>query len=309
MSSIITDIRRQWDNDDRVLRLIFVNCAVFLFFGIVHLVCFVLNSGNIVSEVSRHFSASSDIFFMLRHPWAVISYQFLHLGFGHLFQNMLMLYVFGGIIQDLLGKRTIVPLYLLGGTCGYLLYLVGAYILPAHMIVYDTLLGASGAVVGIILAAAVKAPDYEVGIILIGPVKIKYIAAVSILLYVLDMPNGNLGGQLAHLGGALAGWQFIVQIDKGRNFANFFNHYWGKISTVFAFYYNKIIGNKTPQMTGSRGGKPRQPQSVFEQPHSISENESSSQKMLDAILEKIKRSGYPSLTDSERAFLHKESKK
>jgi membrane associated rhomboid family serine protease len=301
MLSIFNDIRRQWESGDRVIQLIFANTAVFIFFGIVYLLVFLVYAPSTApfGEIVDFFSASNNPAFMLWHPWTVITYQFMHASISHLFWNMLMLYWFGGILQDLIGKRVIVPVYILAGFCGFCLFFVGSLIFPNVFGMNTPLLGSSGAVVGITLAAAVIAPDYELRLLFIGDVKIKYIAAFSLLIDILSMPYGNAGGHLTHLGGALAGWQFVYQLQRGNDFAKFFNKYWNKIVGF-------LTNAKTPQMTANR---PRQPKSVFEEPHSISENENANQKMTDAILEKIKRSGYQSLTDKEREWLHKVSKR
>ena len=152
---------------------------------------------------------SSDWMHNLRHPWAIFTHMFLHIGPFHILWNMLIFYWFGRIVGDLIGDQRVLPIYLVSGLGGALIYFLTANLLGT---VSSVALGASAAVMGTALAAAILSPDRLMHLLLLGPVKLKYIVGALILLDFISVANNpNSGGAFGHLGGALFGWLFCVQ--------------------------------------------------------------------------------------------------
>ncbi|MDV7391873.1 rhomboid family intramembrane serine protease, partial [Arthrospira platensis SPKY1] len=175
--SIWSDIKNAFHHGNMVTRLMLINGVVFVAVNLVKLFMTVFGgfqsgAGARFEKFMQFFSLSSDMWFNITHPWVIITSMFLHQSLFHALFNILFLMWFGRIVADLIGDRRILPLYLLGGLAGGLLYIATAWwFYPQGGYAY----GASAAVMGIVLAAGALAPDYIMRLILIGDVKLKYI--------------------------------------------------------------------------------------------------------------------------------------
>lgn len=300
-NNIWDDIRWQYRYGSPLIRLILVNAAVFVGINLLLLVDF-FTSKPVGETVSAFLSFWSDRHFFTR-PWSIITYQFLHIGFFHLVFNMLALYWFGQIVQDFIGKPKVWPIYILGGISGALLFVLGYYLInltnPGH--VSAEVLGASAGVMAIVLAAATMAPDYEFNLLIFGPVKIKWIALVYVVLDVLMIRDGNAGGHFAHLGGALFGWLYIRQLRQGMDMARPYYAVTDFVSNLFSKQKKLRVEYRRPEKTYAGSAKQRPGSSA-------SQSRSSRQERLDEILDKIGKSGYDSLSKDEKDFLFQMSK-
>ena len=219
LQSILEDVRREFRMGNMVTRLVIVNIVGFLTINLIRLVLWLGNAGvvhPVYYQIRKYLTLSSEPWFDLTHPWVLITSIFLHEGFWHLLWNMLFLFWFGRIVGDLIGNHRVMPLYLLGGIFAGLIFILSAQFLPFgnHGEVYA--LGASGAVMALVVAAGMIAPDYGIHLIIIGEVRLKYIVAVLVVLDLISLANdSNTGGHFAHLGGAFFGYLFIVLIREG----------------------------------------------------------------------------------------------
>ena len=250
--------------------------------------------------LSQYFYVPSSFSSFIFKPWTIFSYMFLHANGWHLLFNMLVLYGFGRITNDLIQDKKILPLYLFSGISGALLFILFYQIFPAFQgsgIV--PLVGASASVMGILVAAATLSPKYQISVILIGPVSLQYIVFFFILLDIISVPFSNPGGHIAHLGGALWGWSYIRMLRNGINVSAPFEKIWesihsGKKKTKKIYpsqmqVYHQSTANTTSSQTNQTDKK-------------------TNTNRLDLILDKINRSGMSSLTEEERNFLEKKSK-
>jgi membrane associated rhomboid family serine protease len=316
--SIWDDVKREFQYGNMVTRIILVNIGIWI---IVNLAKLCLNIPNEDSSMYdgflRFFSMSPNWKFILMHPWVPITSVFLHEGFGHILWNMLTFYWFGRIVGDLLGNHRVLPLYLLGGFAGGLVYFIAAQFhwlglgLPNEMV-----LGASAAVMAMVACAAYVAPDYIFNLLLIGPVKLKFIAFILFFLDLISIADrSNTGGHLAHLGGAAFGLFFAAQLREGLDIGQPINRFMDFILRLFS-------RRPKPKFTYQRGGGSHQTQQRQEQKQSTKSSQttdstkkttdtgvSDEQARLDAILDKIKENGYASLTKEEKEFLFKASQK
>ena len=312
LSSIWEDIKREFRHGNMVTRLIIVNVVFFLAINIVSLII-TLTSGfepnSRIIDIIQWFSLSSDPIFVLKHPWVIITNMFLHYGFLHFLFNMLFLYWFGRIVGDLLGNQRILPIYLLGGLAGGFIYmLVAKFIYATGSYAY----GASAAVMAIVVAAGTTSPDYSIRLLFLGDVKLKYIVLALIFLDLIGIANlNNTGGHFAHLGGALLGFLFVRQLRNGSDWAVPVNSIIGSISDFF----KSIMGGsskKGPKVVyrnpDIKRKQARKQQRAKGRAQSDTED-LSHQEQLDSILDKIKRSGYSSLSEEEKEFLFNASKK
>ncbi|MEM9917456.1 MAG: rhomboid family intramembrane serine protease [Bacteroidota bacterium] len=308
-ASLWEDVKREFSRGNMVTQLIILNVAFFVVVNLFKLFSRLgTSSGEPFRQALEWFMISSDLGYLLTHPWTLITSMFLHEGFMHILFNMLFLYWFGRIVGDLIGDRHILPLYLLGGLVGNI-----AFVLSANLLGYGGgagvfALGASGAVMAIVLASAVLAPEYMMYLLLIGPVKLKYIVAVLVFLDLIGIAdNINTGGHFAHLGGAFFGWLFVVQLRKGNDFSVPINKVVYGIRDFFRNFFSSLRGKPKGPRVAYRNKK----RWGSRKPHAVSDDEESlsHQEKLDAILEKIKKSGYENLTAEEKEFLFKASKK
>jgi membrane associated rhomboid family serine protease len=286
--SIIGDIKWQFRYGNMVVKLIFINIGVFVFFGLFNLISFVAQSSVAYNFLLNHLQVTASLHTLLYQPWSVFTYMFLHTGLLHVVFNMLWLYWFGEIFVLYLGDKKILPLYIIGGLGGALLYILAYNLLPVFKPILEGsyMLGASASILAIVFAAATLNPDHEISLILIGPVKIKYVALFSLLLDVINIPYGNAGGYIAHVGGALTGYLSISALQAG----------FDPVERLAKLFKRKPSVKMSYKNTDTKVGP------------TVSRTKGDQEK-VDEILDKIARSGYDSLSKEERDFLFNYSKK
>jgi membrane associated rhomboid family serine protease len=297
--SLTQDIRDAFSRRDNALnQLIIINVLVFAVLIILKAIFFVAQSEWYV-RIIRQVELSSDPLVVLRHPWTLLSYAFVHEDFWHILFNMLNLYWFGQLIREYLGDRRLVSLYILGALAGAVFFLLAYNLLPVFRGGIIPLIGASASVVAIIVAAATLLPDYTFMMFLLGAVKIKWIAAVVVVvLSIQPIYSGNPGGGIAHLGGALLGFVFIKQLKAGRDMGAPVTAVGNWFSRLFSQGSGMRVTHRQPVTTGAR---------------SASSSAKSSgaavagQDEIDLILDKISHSGYESLSKDEKQKLFRAS--
>ena len=288
-------IKSSFKEGSNLSRLIYINLAVFILVKIAAVVAFLFglapSEGNFVLN---WLMLPADTSVLLYRPWTVFTYMFLHEGFLHILFNMLYLYWFGKIFLSFLDQKKLLSVYLLGGLTGASIFVFAFNIFPvfADRLAFSVALGASASVMAVVFATVSYSPNYIVNLVFIGPVKLKYIALVFILLDIIQLPQGNAGGHLAHLGGAFYGWFFINQLQKGRDISLGFNQ---MMDVVFSWFKSKKKMKVTHKR--KRTGDDR----------AYNKAKKQKQESLNVILEKISKSGYDSLSKEEKEILFKSS--
>lgn len=302
MSTIWQDLKKGYAYGNTTIKLLYIN--VILYFSIQLFIVPLFLMGIKIEYfqhfLSQYFYVPSSFSSFIFKPWTIFSYMFLHANGWHLLFNMLVLYGFGRITNDLIQDKKILPLYLISGISGALLFILFYQIFPAFQgMGIVPLVGASASVMGILVAAATLSPKYQISVILIGPVSLQYIAFFFILLDIISVPFSNPGGHIAHLGGAIWGWSYIRLLRNGINVSAPFEKIWENISSG-----KKKTKKKYPnQMQVYHRSPSKSPTAqTNETDKKINTNR------LDLILDKINRSGMSSLTEEERNFLEKKSK-
>jgi membrane associated rhomboid family serine protease len=292
--SILKDIRYQFRYGNMVMKLVFTNFGVYLLVNLFYLICFLAQNTTIHQLLLLKLETPASLHNLAEQPWSLLTYMFLHMAFFHVLFNMLWFYWFGGIFVLYLGDKKVLPVYLLGGIVGALTYILAFNLIPVFKPAVEAsyMLGASASIFAIVFAATTLNPDYEVRLIFLGTVRIKYIAVVSLLLDVLNIPYGNAGGYIAHVGGALSGFLYIKALQNGFDFASPFNAFFDWVANVFK-------SSPNVKMTYRNA----------EQRSSAKEKTVDDQKRVDEILDKISRSGYDGLTKEEKDFLFHYSNK
>ena len=232
-------------------------------------------------------------------PWTIITYAFMHSGFFHILFNMLVLYFSGQIFLTFFSPKRLLNYYILGAISGALIYMLSYNLFPAFSSVGDSyLIGASASVMAVLVGTAAQVPNYNVRLILIGNVKLWVIAVVFVGLDVAQIPFGNAGGHLAHIGGALIGYVYTQQLLKGNDFGQF-------ITTSFDYLNNMFSGKDRPKMKTVYRNKERKAKANSRNSTTTTTTitRTEKQKRIDEILDKISKSGYDSLTKEEKDFL------
>jgi membrane associated rhomboid family serine protease len=283
-----------------LIQIILINVIVFLLLNIFMLMFKWTGLAGWYGYVEGNLMLPANLSVFITRPWTLVTYFFSHVGIFHILFNMLFLYWFGKLVEEYLGNRRLINLYLLGGLSGGILYLLIYNLIPyySQQIEDSVMLGASGAVFAVVVGAATLMPNYTFFMFLLGPVRIKYIAAFYIIMSFVQLSaDNNPGGNLAHLGGALLGFIFIKQLKKGTDI--------GQPLTTLAESIRKLFARKPAmKVTYHKKESNRSTVSSYNQA-SYTPN----QDEIDAILDKISRSGYESLTKEEKQKLFRASQK
>lgn len=298
--SIVQDIRTAFSRrDNALMQLILLNVLVFAGLIVLRAILTVSGTSGYYPPVLRQFALSSELSVLLRHPWTILTYAFTHEGFFHILFNLLNMYWFGQLLREYLGDRRLVSIYVLGALAGAAIYLLSYNLLPGFRNQLGSVVGASAAVTAIIVAAATLLPDYTFSLILIGPVKIKWIAAVVVLVSIAGINGGNAGGEITHLGGALVGFLFIKQLQAGRDL--------GRPVQAVGNFFARLFARRPAMSVSST----RRPEPVTATSASGGKKPAVANQLLqdeiDLILDKISRSGYESLSKDEKQKLFRAS--
>lgn len=288
-SSFADELKQTLRSGDTLNILLLINVIIFLVINILDAFLKLLTIDSFVSDTLLNIlSVPASPARLIVKPWTLVTYQFLHLNFFHILFNLLWLFWMGKIFAEYLGMKKLLSTYILGGIAGAILFIAAYNVFPLFREAVGSAqaLGASASVLAITIAIAAYVPDYTVHLILIGSVRLKYIALVSILLDLISISGSNAGGHIAHLGGAAYGYFFAMNLKKGTNIAAWFDRLAERIKNLFSRRKMKVI-------------KKDRPLSDEEYLH----NKKANQERVDAILDKISRSGYGSLTAEERDIL------
>ncbi len=283
---IIEDFKNEWrKKDNGLIKIILINVILFIGISFIQVIMTISGLSSFFNIFINKLMLPASFNIFIFQPWSIITYFFLHLNFMHILWNMLFLYWFGKIIQDNIGNNALISLYVLGGIIGGLLFMAIYNIIPyySERVPESLMLGASAGVFSVVVGSATLLPNFSFYLLLIGPVRIKYIALFYVLLSFFDVAGSNAGGEIAHMGGAIIGYIYIKKlqngIDIGQGLINFIN----------------LFNNK--QVSEVRDEKDT---NIFEE---------SSQDEIDKILDKISESGYSSLSKDEKERLFNASKK
>lgn len=296
--NIADEIRKAFKTGTSLTKLILINLAVFVMVKVIGLFLFLFSPPQGMEDFLLNILAlPADLSVLVKRPWTAISYMFLHTGLLHILFNMLWLYWFGRIFLEYLDQKKLLSVYLLGGLAGGAFYILCYNLFPAFapVLPHSIALGASAAVIAIVVAISFYAPDYKVRLMFLGLVKIQHIALVSIAIDLLSIQSGNAGGHLAHLGGALFGFVYAMQIRKGKDMTAGFNRFMDKVFSFFKPRKNLHVKYKRPSKT--------------ETDLEFNSRKVGEQKEIDRILDKISKSGYGALTKEEKELLFKSSNK
>jgi len=289
---IFDNLKHSYHKGSSLNKLIYINIAVFIAITAVSIIAFLLGNPNITTGAINLLSVPSSFGSLLLRPWTVITYMFTHKDIWHILFNMLWLYWFGTIFLEYLDQRKLVAVYLLGGLSGALVYVLSFNIFPAFkgIVSESVAIGASASVMAIVIAVAAYVPNYTINMLFFGRIKIIYVALVIFVLTSAVDFSVNSGGKLAHIGGALFGYLYTINLKKGRDTGKWINK-------IIDFFTTLLKPRKKLKVTHKK------PKNEYEYNRIKTEH----QAKINMILDKISKGGYDSLTREEKDTLFNES--
>ena len=289
MSDFIETIKKRFKSGNVLMKFIFINVGVFIAIQALYVIItlFRLDSLNPLPFLA----VPSQLNVLLIRFWTLFTYMFVHEGFMHILFNMLWLYWFGNIFLSYFHDRTLGSLYVIGGFAGALLYIIAFNTIPYYLdLGHGVMIGASASVMAVVMAAAFYRPDTTLNLFLFGRIKIIYIALVVFLIDFFSLKSGNNpGGHIAHIGGAIVGYLFAIQYKKGKDFTLPISRFLDRIANLFKKRKHK--------------GAHKVVYKKAETDYDYNYRKTQESKKIDAILDKLKESGYNSLSSEEKRQL------
>ncbi len=287
--NIFVNLRRQ----STLIKLILINVLVFLLLSLLKVTGLLFELP--VPNLLEYLGVSSAPGIVIKHIWTLFSYMFVHYDVFHILFNMLMLYWFGRLFLMYFTSKNMTALYILGGLAGALFYILTFNTIPYFIRQGDSyMIGASASVMAIIFATAFYNKNMELNLFFVLRVKIVYIAWAIFLLDIIALGgSSNVGGHVAHIGGAIVGYFYAASYLKGKDITKGLNNLIDKIANLF---------KRKPKMRVTYNSKRETDYEYNERKHREDED-------IDRILDKIKQSGYSSLSKEEKKRLFDASKK
>lgn len=293
MDAIFTNLKRTFRSGNILAKLIYINVGLFVIIRILAVLFLLFNIKDVPFLLYLQVPASPGL--LLYRPWTLITYMFTHFSFLHILFNMLWLYWFGGIFLQFFNERQLGGLYVLGGIAGALLFIAAYNIFPYFQTVAESsfLMGASASVMAIVFAASFYRKNYEIHLLLIGRVKLIYLAIFTFVIDFMAITSSNAGGHIAHIGGALLGIWFASRINSGKDLT-------APMNRAIDWFVN--LGKRKPKSKMHVSYKRN------ETDYEYNARKNQENKDLDIILDKLKKSGYQSLSTEEKKRLFDASK-
>jgi membrane associated rhomboid family serine protease len=279
----MNSLRYQWNIADTATRLIMVNAAVFIVVNVPAALMHLLGYTQFENWIHTFLVLPGNWAKLLFKPWTLISHLFVHSGIFHLFFNMLTLYFTGQLFIRYFNKTQLLNVYFTSGFAGALLFILSVNIFPVFTqspVVY-TATGASAAIFGVLIGVATYRPTDSVFLFAALRIELRWLAVILVILDIVQIRSGNAGGHLAHLGGAFWGFLWARNLRNGRDISIFLTPLWSLMEK----------GKRSPLKVKYRAENLRT---------DSSNNAKTKQAEIDALLDKISRSGYDSLSKREK---------
>lgn len=285
---------------NHLVNLVVVIGVVFMIFKLIYVIYHMagLDPRAFYTHIFDWFILPADFDRMMQRPWTFLTYMFMHDGVFHVLGNLLWLWAFGYIMQDLAGNGKIIPIFIYGGLAGAAAFVLSYNLFPKLVAVADiaTLQGASAGVMAVAVATTMLAPDYRIFPMLNGGIPLWVLTIIFVIVDFATLPVSNTGGHIAHIAGAGMGFLFIYQMRRGNDWSVWINNFFNWVGNLF------------------NPDRPRKEKSQKQQyfykvgktsPYKKVPNVT--QKRIDEILDKINQKGYRFLTDEEKEILRRAS--
>jgi len=251
------------------------------------------------NDVLSWLAIPADPHTLLSRPWTLLTHMFVHADFWHIFGNMLWLWMFGYILQDLTGNRKVFPIFLYGALAGAMAFVLAYNFAPAlvKQVPWASALGASAGIMAIAVATTILAPGYRIFPMIAGGIPLWVITGLYVIIDLATIPSRqNTGGHIAHLAGALTGFLFIYFFRRGYDWGEWMNNFWDWFNNLFNPDKPKKKKQLIKQELFYKSGT-----TPFKKTPNVTE------QRVNEILDKINSKGYNSLSDEEKDLLKRAS--
>jgi len=288
-------------NPDNALMWLFaINVVFFLILQTIRVAINVNDHSDAVfySQVTGWFQLPANLVSLSKKPWTVISFMFSDADLMRALSNMLWLWAFGSVLQNLTGNRKIIPVYLYGGFAGAVFFIAAVYLIPTNRAIIDSLglFGANASVMAVAVAATAIAPNYRFFSHIRGGISIWILTLIYVAIDLSAVAQGPAAATIAHVGGAAAGFVFVKMLKNNMDGSEWMNNFYNWFINLFN-PNKKIRKNSIKERvfysTGTR--------SPYQKTSNVTE------KRVDEILDKISQQGYSALTKEERDILKRAS--
>ena len=285
--SRIDTLRQRFSQFNIAEKLILINVVCFVIPFFLRSIFFLFDLP--AQSFFSFFELPASIGDFIYQPWSLFTYGFLHDSIGHIFWNMLLLYYASQFFLNLFSTQRFINVYFMGILLGGLVFILSYAVFPAFKNQSTQMVGASAGVMAVLIFSCIYMPTQEVRLLFFN-VKLMYIGIALVIVDVLQIPTGNAGGHLAHIGGATLGYIYAQQLQNGKDIGSGFEHLWKWLVALFTAQPNMKTVHRTPRRNSKRSVQ-------------------SDQEKIDLILDKISASGYDSLSKEEKELLFNAGKK
>jgi len=286
--------------DNALMWLFAINVIFFLILLTIKVAINVNDHSNAVfySQVVNWFQLPAGLVTLSQRPWTVISYMFSDVDLMRALSNMLWLWAFGAVLQNLTGNKKLIPVYLYGGFAGALFFIAAAYLIPTNKAIIDSLglLGANASVMAVAIAATMIAPNYRFFRDIRGGIPIWILTVIYVAIDLAGVAEKSAAFPLAHIGGAFAGFLFVKMLKNNMDGSEWMNKFYSWFINLFNPNKRKPANSAKERVFYNIGSK-----SPYNKTSIITE------QRVDEILDKINQHGYDHLTKEEKDILKRAS--
>lgn len=285
------------DDNNALMALVAINAMIFISFGLIQIIYYLTQSSSSAFhyEILRWFILPAKLSTLATLPWTVLTYMFVHTGVIYTLINMLWLWVFGTILQNLSGNSKIIPVYIYGGLAGATLFIASSYGIPQlhNEVEYSFMMGGNASIMAVAIATTTLSPDYRMFKRLNGGIPLW---VLTLLYIIIDFAgSGGAAQRMAHLGGGLIGFLFIISLRRGYDWSIWMN----KVYSWFMNLFNPDKRKREPERIREKVFYNTQGQKPYTRRPAIT------QQRIDEILDKINQKGYKHLSEEEKNILKK----
>ena len=286
-----------------LITLIAIQLVVFILLAFIKVIYyFSYSKGDLAldayqNSILQWVTLPANLSTFITRPWTLITHMFVHDNVWHIVANMLWLWAFGYILQDLAGNKKIIPVFLYGALAGAIAYMISFNVIPVLRQYIDIpALGASAGVMGIAIATTAIAPGYRIFPFINGGIPLWVLTMIFVIIDLATIPYNNPGGHIAHLAGGAMGFLFIVMMRKGYDWSLWMNNTYEWVNNLFNPEKPKKGKRIKTELFYKSTTKP------------YNKTSNITQQRVDDLLDKINQKGYNSLTDDEKELLKRASK-
>lgn len=286
--------------DNALMWLFVINVSFFLILLTIKVAINVNDRSNAVfnTQVVNWFQLPAGLPALSQRPWTVISYMFSDIDLMRALSNMLWLWAFGSVLQNLTGNKKLIPVYLYGGFAGAVCFMVAVYLIPANRAIIDSLglLGANASVLAVAIAATMIAPNYRIFKHIRGGIPIWILTVIYVAIDLAGVAQNAAVFPIAHIGGAFTGFLFVKMLKNNMDGSEWMNIFYGWFINLFNPDKKKSKNSFKEKIFYNTGSK-----SPFNKTSIVTE------QRVDEILDKINQKGYDHLTKEEKDILKRAS--